>query len=198
LVKNIDFYFDFISPYSYLAALQLAEFSVKNNVEFIWLPINLPKLIHQSGNTPPSLIKNKAMYSLRDLKRWAAYLNVPFKMIRPGAFDSRPALRIAGALQGDERERFCMAVFEALWSGDIDPKKDGWLEAIFTLKSLPNDWLKLTSSLFEENVPIALKAGLFGVPSFVMQTHGKHELFFGVDHLEFLARACQLRIRAEK
>ncbi len=189
-LKNVDFYFDFISPYSYLAALQLAEFSSRNNVGFEWLPVNLPKLIHQSGNTPPSLIKNKAIYSLRDLKRWAAYLDVPFKMIRPGSFDSRPALRIAGALHGENRVRFCLAVFEALWSGAIDPKKDAWLEAVFAFKALPDAWLGLTSDLFENNVSIALKAGLFGVPSFVLQGKGKSEMFFGVDHLDFLARAC--------
>lgn len=189
-LKNVDFYFDFISPYSYLAVVQLADFSLRNNVSFRWLPVNLPKLIHQSGNTPPSLIKNKAIYSLRDLKRWAAYLHVPFKMIRPGSFDSRPALRIAGKLNGEDRVRFCLAVFEALWSGDVDPKKDGWLEAVFALKALPDAWLGLTSDFFESNVSIALKAGLFGVPSFILQKKGKHEIFFGIDHLDFLARAC--------
>jgi len=189
-IKMIDFYFDFISPYSYLAAVQLTQFSVKNNVEFIWLPVNLPKLIHQSGNVGPATIKNKAMYSLRDLKRWAIYLNVPFKMIRPGSFDSRPALRIAGALHGEDRARFCLAVFEALWSGDVDPRKEGWLEAVFVLKTLPDAWLEMTSDLFENNVPRALKAGLFGVPSFILQGKVKPEMFFGVDHMDFLARAC--------
>jgi len=189
-MKHIDFYFDFISPYSYLAALQLLDFALKNNVKFMWEPVNLPKIIHQSGNVPPSTIKNKAIYSLRDLKRWASYLDVPFKMIRPGSFDSRPALRIAGELGDEDRARFCLAVFEALWSGDIDPKKDGWLEAIFELKALPDVWLLLTSDLFESNVSRALKAGVFGVPSFVLQRKGKAEMFFGVDHLDFLARAC--------
>lgn len=190
-LKNVDFYFDFISPYSYLAVVQLADFSLRNNVSFRWLPVNLPKLIHQSGNTPPSLIKNKAIYSLRDLKRWAAYLHVPFKMIRPGSFDSRPALRIAGALHGEDRVRFCLAVFEALWSGDVDPRKEGWLQEVFDLKELPNEWLELTSDAFELQVEIALKAGLFGVPTFIVHGKAKSEMFFGVDHLDFLLRACE-------
>ncbi|MDQ6954270.1 MAG: DsbA family protein [Mariprofundaceae bacterium] len=190
-MKNIDFYFDFISPYSYLVAIQLARFSDEHGVKFEWLPVNLPKLIHQSGNVPPATIKNKAMYSLRDLKRWAAYLDVPFKMIRPGAFDSRPALRIAGALQGEDRRVFCLAVFEALWSDDIDPRKDAWLEALFVLRKLPESWLDLRSDVFETNVGRALEAGLFGVPSFIVHGKGKPELFFGLDHMDFLARACR-------
>lgn len=197
-MKHIDFYFDFISPYSYLAAIQLADLSLKNNVELTWEPVSLPKLIHQSGNVSPATIKNKAMYSLRDLKRWAGHLNVPFKMIRPGSFDSRPALRIAGALQGKERVQFCMAVFEALWSGDIDPRKADWLEEIFILKALPCGWLEMTSDLFERNISKALKAGLFGVPTFILHGEGKPEMFFGIDHMDFLARACQASDRVER
>jgi len=104
---GIDFYFDFISPYSYLAATQITAFEEKNAAAFNWLPVNLPRLIKLSGNTPPSHIRNKALYSLCDLKRWASLLDVPFKMIMPGSFDSRPALRIAGALRHEQRARFC-------------------------------------------------------------------------------------------
>ena len=190
-MKKIDFYFDFISPYSYLAAVQLAAFSSENDVTFAWQPVNLPKLIHESGNVGPATIKNKAMYSLRDLKRWASYLDVPFKMIRPGSFDSRPALSIAGALEGEHRTHFCLAVFEALWSGDIDPRKEDWLEVLFALKKLPKAWLELSSDAFEVNIGRALKAGLFGVPTFILHGKGKPEMFFGVDHMGFLARSCQ-------
>jgi len=189
-LKRVDFYFDFISPYSYLAAIQLASFSLKHRVSFTWLPVNLPKLIHQSGNVPPMTIKNKAIYSEYDLKRWAAYLDVPFTMIPLGSFDSRPALRIAGYLEGDDRRHFCLAVFEALWSGDINPRKAGWLEALFTLKMLPMAWLELSSNSFEHHVSTALKSGLFGVPSFVLHDMESSEIFFGVDHMDFLARAC--------
>ena len=41
MTKRIDFYFDFISPYSYLAATQLPGFSQKHQVEINWLPLNL-------------------------------------------------------------------------------------------------------------------------------------------------------------
>ena len=197
-MKQLDFYFDFISPYSYLAAVQLEAFSSENNVTFAWQPVNLPKLIHQSGNVPPSTIKNKAIYSLRDLKRWSAYLAVPFKMIRPGSYDSRPALSIAGALDGEDQIVFCLAVFEGVWSGDIDPRKEGWLEALFALKRLPKAWLELSSDVFEVNIGRALKASLFGVPTFILHGKGKSEMFFGVDYMDFLARSCQSSNVCEK
>jgi len=187
----IDFYFDFISPYSYLAAIQLKDFEREYGVSFNWLPVNLPRLIKLSGNTPPSLIKNKALYSLRDLKRWAIHLDAPFKMIRPGTFDSRPAMRIAGALEGESRVQFCLAVFVALWSGAVNSTDENWLAQIVERKQLPSAWLSLQNEDFETNTHTALKAGAFGVPSFVIHPpKGRSELFFGIDHMDFLARAC--------
>jgi len=192
MTKHIDFYFDFISPYSYLAATQLPALAEKQRVEINWLPLNLPRLMQLSGNTSPAAIKNKALYSLRDLKRWAAYLDLPFIMIRPGSFDSRPALRIAGVLTAGDRERFCLAVFESLWSGEVDPIRPGWLKEIFELKALPPEWIAIQNEDFEVNSHTALKAGAFGVPSFVLhKSSGRPELFFGVDHMDFLSRACE-------
>jgi 2-hydroxychromene-2-carboxylate isomerase len=195
-VKRVGFYFDFISPYSYLVATRIAGFSKRHDVEFHWIPVNLPKLIRYSGNTPPATIKNKALYSLRDLKRWAEYLNVSFKMIRPGTFDSRPALRIAAALENEERVQFCQGVFTALWSGSVDPRREEWLEEIFKQQSLPGSWISLCNDVLDENSEAAMKAGAFGVPTFVL--HGSEsdkkrrpEMFFGIDHMDFLARACR-------
>ncbi|NWF38844.1 2-hydroxychromene-2-carboxylate isomerase [Mariprofundus sp. NF] len=188
----VDFYFDFISPYSYLAATQMPAFAEKHAVEVNWLPLNLPRLMSLSGNVSPATIKNKAIYSLRDLKRWAAYLDVPFKMIRPGTFDSRPALRIAGALHGSDRATFCLAAFESIWSGAVDPTAGDCLEQVVSLKELPDEWLQLKNEDFEPNTHAALKAGAFGVPSFILKKErGRPELFFGVDHMDFLSRACE-------
>ena len=121
-----DFYFDFISPYSYLAVRRLPEFPKLAGMQ--WLPVNLPKLIRDSGNTPPTASRPKARYLLQDLKRWAARLEAPFHMILPGSFDARPALALACMLEDEERARFCTAAFDAIWSGAVDPVHDaGWL-----------------------------------------------------------------------
>ena len=188
---NIDFYFDFISPYSYLAATQASDFEEKNGVKFNWIPVNLPRLMKLSGNTSPATVKNKAIYSLRDLNRWVTYLNVPFKMVRPGTFDSRPALRVAAALQGKDRSNFCQQVFECLWSGEVDLTSEDWLDQVFQIRQLPADYSKLGSESFEDFTHAALKAGAFGVPTFILENGGQPRVFFGIDHMDFLRRACQ-------
>lgn len=190
-MKTVDFYFDFISPYSYLAATQAEAFSEVNGVQFNWIPVNLPKLIKYSGNIPPGTIKNKAIYSLRDLKRWAKYLDVPFKMIRPGTFDSRPALRIAAALEDGDREAFCLGMFSSLWSGHVDPTYEGWIEKVVAQNNFPDVWARLCNDVLDENTEAAIETGAFGAPTFVLHGEGRPELFFGLDHMDFLARACQ-------
>jgi len=190
---NIDFYFDFISPYSYLAATRIPAFEAENQVEFNWIPVNLPKLIKLSGNTPPSMIRNKALYSMRDLKRWANHLNVPFRLIKPGSFDSRPALRIASALNAEERAEFCLAVFDGLWSGSVDPGKEGWLNNLAKMKGLPAAWLSQSVDDLDSNTETALKAGAFGVPTFIVHGKGRPEMFFGLDHMDLIFQFTQGR-----
>ena len=190
-MKRVDFYFDFISPYSYLAATQLKRFSERYQIEFEWIPVNLPKLIKLSGNKPPGMIKNKALYSLRDLKRWSNYLQVPFKMIRPGTFDSRPALRLAAALNGNDRAAFSAGLFNSLWSGRIDPTEEGWIARVIKDNDFPESWELISLDLLNEHTEQAVKAGAFGVPTFILHGKGRAEMFFGIDHMDFLARACQ-------
>jgi len=188
----IDFYFDFISPYSYLASTQLDAFSRRYGAEFKWIPVNLPRLIKWSGNIPPTTIRNKAVYSLRDLKRWATYLNVPFSMIRPGSFDSRPAMQIALTLQGENRIRFSHAVFDSIWPGTVDPKQPEWLQQVFTLHQLPDSWRPGREELLDDLTQQALDAGAFGVPTFFLHRNpGRNEMFFGLDHMDFLGRTCE-------
>jgi len=189
--SRIDFYFDFMSPYCYLASLRLQTMIDSHAIEVSWLPVNLPKLIAWSGNTPPASIKNKAMYSLRDLKRWARYMDVPFKMILPGSFDSRPAMQIALALHGAERITYAQAVFESIWSGAIDPRQEGWLEQVIVRHKLPQAWLMQQQDDLDAMTQQALDGGAFGVPSFILHRAAavRAEMFFGLDHMDFLVRA---------
>jgi len=190
-MKEVDFYFDFISPYTYFAVTQMDNLEA-DDVNINWIAVNLPKLIKISGNVGPATIKNKALYSLRDLKRWAAYLDMPFKMIRPGTFDSRPAMYIAMALENEDRVCFCKAVFKAIWSGSVDVKQDDWLAQIFKQAQLSQAWFDLageqSKAMLETNTQQALQAGLFGVPTFILHDTPRPQMFFGVDRMDFLAR----------
>ena len=195
----IDFYFDFISPYSYLAVQRLSAFPALADMH--WMPVNLPKLIKDAGNTPPAACRPKALYMMQDLKRWAARLDVPFRLIRPGSFDARPALSLACMLEDADRIRFCTVVFGAIWSGAVDPVHEpDWLSRIVGSTGMPEAWLALNPDqgkvLLKENTAAALKAGCFGAPTFVLRGEGRPQLFWGVDRMDVLDAA--LRKAAER
>ena len=57
--KFIDFYFDFISPYSYLAHKRIREIQKEKKIEFVYKPILLGGLHNLAGITAPALIKSK-------------------------------------------------------------------------------------------------------------------------------------------
>jgi len=191
---TIEFYFDFISPYSYLASTRIAAFEQQHGIVMRWLPVNLPKLIHLSGNIAPGMIRNKALYSLRDLKRWALYLDVPFKMVKPGTFDTRPALRIAMALADQERVVFSRTLFHAIWSGETDMRDAAWLAEVFERHAeLPAAWLALDDgdgAGLDAQTTAACTAGAFGAPTFMLNSGKRPEMYFGLDHMDFLGRAC--------
>lgn len=199
---SILFCFDYISPYSYLAATQMRRLSGRLGIPVIWQPFNLPRLIKLSGNKPPSTIRNKARYLLRDLKQYAQYLDVPFHMILPGSFDSRLAIASTLALSSDERETMATAVFNGLWAEGIDYRQDDWLNQVLASAGLPADWI-LTETYSQHMDAIntvteeAYKAGAFGAPTFFLQGMGRRQMFWGVDRLHFLEQAAVEKLRRQ-
>src|SRR5215470_8235748 len=76
---QIDFYFDFISPYSYLASTVLPRLATEHVVSLSYRPFDLANLMRTVGNRPTTVeSKNKAAYAMVDLQRWARRYNVKF------------------------------------------------------------------------------------------------------------------------
>jgi 2-hydroxychromene-2-carboxylate isomerase len=192
---HIQFCFDYISPYSYLAAIQMPELSVRLGIPIIWQPVNLPRLlITLAGNTPPATIPNKARYLLRDLKQWSQHLGVPFHMIKPGAFDSRLAIASTQALSNDDRETMAQAIFNGLWAERIDYRQEDWLNVLLAKAGLPAEWILTdTYSQHMDKVNVhteeVYKSGAFGVPTFFLRGAGRTQMFWGIDRLDFLEQA---------
>jgi 2-hydroxychromene-2-carboxylate isomerase len=107
-------------------------------------------------------------------------------------------MRIALALEGDDRIRFSQAVFGNIWSGAVDPRRPDWLQQVIAMQKLPQAWLSRQNDQLDEMTKKALDAGAFGAPTFLLhQNTGRPELFFGLDHMDFLARACEARSAQE-
>lgn len=186
-LTRTTFFFDFRSPYSYLASTQLGDLPG----EFAWRPLDVLELMKQVGNVPTSLIcKPKQAYARADLGRWAEAYGAPLSP-NPGmgGIDgprlAHAALAAESLGQGEEASR---RLFAAMWAGDTP------LATSADLADLLSD-LGVTAELIdaperaaelEANTAAAAQAGVFGAPSFV--TEGGL-LFFGNDRLDFLRRA---------
>lgn len=192
----IEFCFDFISPYAYLASTQIPALSKRLDIPVRWQPVNLPRLIKLSGNTPPTSVRNKAKYLMRDLKCWSQYLDVPFRLIKPGNFDSRAALAACQGLQDDDREVFSTAIFKALWADRINYLDEGWLNDAISSAGLPAGWNQTEAYLqqldeLNNRTAVIYKDGAFGLPAFFLRGAGRTQMFWGIDRLNFLEAAAK-------
>lgn len=76
----IDFYFDFSSPYGYLASCLIDDIAARHGRDVVWRPILLGPIFQQSGNSPLVSQPLKGAYAMRDFPRTARYLKIPFVM----------------------------------------------------------------------------------------------------------------------
>ena len=105
MTAPIDFYFDFSSPYGYLAAEQIDDLAAKHGREVAWRPILLGAVFPQTGSQPLLNIPLKGDYARRDIERSARLLGISFQ-IPPGF----PFMSVAA----------CRAFY---WLHDQDPAK---------------------------------------------------------------------------
>ena len=79
MIKPFEFYFDFVSPYSFLAHKEIGKIEKINAVKIKYMPILLGGLHNLAGIKAPGFIPIKAKYMIRDCKLWAEKYNITFK-----------------------------------------------------------------------------------------------------------------------
>lgn len=187
-MKTIDFYFDFVSPYSYLAHSQLGGLGAPARL----VPIAVLELMKLVNNTPTSITcPAKRAYAGKDLGRWARRYEVAFGAADMKRLDGALLLRLATAAGPmGLTEAVAAAIFRAVWGKDGDPSPDA-IAATLAAAGLPAD--DLMAAAGEEATAQALTAataeaaatGVFGAPTFRVG----EELFFGNDRLDFVREA---------
>ena len=184
----LDFYWDFSSPFAYLAATQIDALAAKANVVVQSRPVLLGGLFRSIGMPDVPLAAfsaAKQAYTMKDLERWVAYWNVPFRWPSRFPTASLKALRVYLALPEEARASYRASVFRACWADDRDITDDAVLaECIGTgasdaLARASSDAVK--SELRAAN-DAALARGVFGVPTFITGD----ELVWGQDRLEMI------------
>ena len=190
LMPRLDFWYEFASTYSYLAAMRIEPLAKAAGVDVRWRPFLLGPIFKAQGmeTSPFNLYPLKGKHMWRDLERWSELLKLP-KFAPPKAFPAHPlaASRIAIALDDAARPDFTRAVYWAEFTEGKDIADPATLNEV--LKKLGHDPTATIAKSGEQTVKDRLRAnteeaarlGIFGAPNFVTEDG---ELFWGNDRLE--------------
>lgn len=187
-MKKLNFYFDFLSPYSYLAFNCHRDIIPENTVNINYRPVLMGKLFSQHGFPGPGEIPAKRKHELRKCFRLAHNLNIKFHPPKTFPFNPLGIVRLATnyASAGKQFE-VISTIFDLVWGQGIileDPdlilsklNEAGFQEEIFHRSFERDAKLELKT-----NIKDALSQDIFGVPSFEVEG----EMFWGLDSLEDL------------
>jgi 2-hydroxychromene-2-carboxylate isomerase len=196
----IDFYFDFVSPYSYLASAVLPRLAAEHGSSIRYRPFCLVDLMKIVGNRPTTIeCKNKGVYALADLQRWARRYQVsltlnPHWQRIDFAELGRGALVAIDAHQGAE---YIEAVYSAVWADALDLTQRSMLMGVLDKAGL--DATRLLEQAdsedyvakFNQSTAAAAERGIFGSPTMFVED----EMFFGNDRLDFMTEALRSAAR---
>ncbi len=189
MAELLQFWFEFASSYSYLAALRVEDRAARHGAAVAWQPFLLGPIFAEQGwdDSPFNLYPAKGRYMWRDLERLCEKYGLPFR--RPSAFprSGLRAARVACAVRAEAwLPDFVRAVFRANFAEDRAVERREVLGEI--LAELGRDAGAVLERAEAPDAREQLRAqtrsavefGVFGAPSFVVG----RELFWGHDRLE--------------
>ena len=197
---TIDYYVSLNSPWTYLGSAPFAEIAKRHGASVNVKPAKFGPIFEQTGGLPlPKRSPQRQAYRLMDLKRWREVRERPLTL-EPKHFPSNDAvatrLVIAAKLQGEDAHKLSLELGRALWEREENlsdaaaitaAAERAGLDAAAVRAAGPSD--AELDALLEQYTQEALKAGVFGAPSYVLPSG---EIFWGQDRLELLDRALKM------
>jgi 2-hydroxychromene-2-carboxylate isomerase len=193
-MKQVEFFFDVGSPYSYLAYHQLPKIAKARNADIVWRPMLLGGVFQATGNSSPATVPTKARYSMEDLERWAKYFDVPFKPNPNFPINTLFLMRGATGMQmrsDEEFQAYLSAVFSAMFEKPRNLNAPEEIAAVLEAAGIsPHLVLELTKDekvkeKLKQDTQEAVARGVFGAPAFFVGS----DMFWGQDRLQFVDQA---------
>ena len=192
--KQVDFYFDFGSPYSYLAFHALPKIAAKRGAAINWKPMLLGGVFQATGNHSPVEIALKGKHLGVDLQRWAKHFGVGFTMNPYFPINTLPLMRGATGYQmrdDGQFHRYMSAIFSAMFEKPRNMSQPDVIGAVLQEADLdPAAFLAMISdqavkNKLKEDTAAAVVRGVFGAPTFFVGD----EMYWGQDRLHFVDEA---------
>ena len=183
-MKELNFYFDFLSPFSYFAWLRLQSHP---ELTIHFKPVALGPLLNHWSIKGPGEVQPKREFLLKQCLRYAAKNQIEFTTPKTHPFNSLYALRLAlKSTAGDLQAEVIKTLWLAGWKTRIDMGEPEELKSALSEAGLPAEELfeksfsKEARAELKANIQEAISHGVFGVPSMLID----HEVFWGNDALE--------------
>jgi 2-hydroxychromene-2-carboxylate isomerase len=189
-MATLEFFYDFVSPYSYLASTRVEAIAARTGATLRWRPFLLGGVFKATGNLAPIETPAKGKQMWIDLDRWSRRLGVPLR--RPDTFPFSSILPLRAAFAAEAAGRlvpYTHAVYRAAWADGREVTRPEVLAAVATEAGLDGAALVAAAPAHKEalmrQTQEAIDRGAFGAPScFVGE-----QLYTGNDRLDFVEEA---------
>ena len=185
--SHIDFYFDIISPYSYIAHKKIQKIKEQQKIIFDYKPILLGGLHNLAGISAPAFNKYKIKNMQSDCELVSKKNNISFKWNLKFPINSLSIMRGYLSVENSQKEDYLNIFFNAYWRDNLDLSSEKEFSKLLenlkidskiffdkiTQQSIKDTLKQLTNDAFEKEV--------FGAPTFIVN----NKIFWGQDRLEY-------------
>ena len=192
MIKVIDFYFDFISPYSYIAHQKIKLIDIKDEIKFDYKPILLGGL-HKLGNiTAPAFNERKMKNMKNDCEIISKKNKISFKWNDKFPINSLYLMRGFISIDPQFKNKYLDTCFDAYWKNNIDISIEKNINNILDACKIDkkNFFDKIQEQQIKDELKSctdeAFKKDIFGAPTFIVN----NKLFWGQDRLEYAIDEC--------
>ena len=187
MTKYIDFYFDFISPYSYLAFKRIKSLKNKDQININYKPILLGGLHNLAGISAPAFNERKMKNMKNDCELIAKKNNIDFEWNINFPINSLYLMRGYIFIENEIKEKFFEVCFDAYWKENLDISQSINLNKILDKCNINKE--NFHNGIKNQKIKNELKAltdkafklDVFGAPTFLIND----KLFWGQDRLDY-------------
>ncbi len=196
MARELEFFFDYGSPFSYLADTQLKGLAERTGARVIYRPMLLGGVFKETGNSSPIAIEAKRKYMMADLSRWAKHYGLPAP--NNPHFPINTIRLMRGAVAAERSGVFAAyhrAVFDAFWRDGLNLGDAAVVREVLARADLDAERLAAASEegAVKDALRVATEAavarGAFGAPTFFVGD----QMLWGNDRLLFVEQALSAR-----
>ena len=187
MTKVVDFYFDFISPYAFIAFQKIKSLNKKNHININYKPILLGGLHNLAGITAPAFNERKMKNMKNDCELVARKNRIDFKWNDKFPMNTLSLMRGYLVIDNKIKNKFFDTCFNACWKNNIDISEKKLFENILEKCSIKKDIFfekiqnQKTKDELKQLTKDAFERDIFGAPTFVVND----KIFWGQDRLDY-------------